>query len=102
MSNTVYWTMKDGNKISVDNMDINHLRNTLKMIIRNSERKPKKVVKPFEVRVHGEMASEHADLSVLHSISPELTCTCDSVHVCQQCSIEGTSHMNMPEWYEFM
>jgi hypothetical protein len=30
----VYWTMKDGNKINVDHMDLNHLRNTLKMIIR--------------------------------------------------------------------
>lgn len=30
----IYWTMKDGKKISVDDMDINHLRNTLKMLIK--------------------------------------------------------------------
>jgi len=30
-----YWTTKDGRKIDVDEMDIDHLRNTLKMIIRN-------------------------------------------------------------------
>lgn len=30
----VYWTMKNGQKINVDDMDINHLRNTLKMLIR--------------------------------------------------------------------
>lgn len=31
----VYWTMRNGQKISVDEMDINHLRNALKMVIRN-------------------------------------------------------------------
>jgi len=30
----VYWTMKNGQKINVDDMDINHLRNTLKMLIK--------------------------------------------------------------------
>ena len=32
-----YWTMKDGQKIDVDLMDENHLRNTLKMILRKVE-----------------------------------------------------------------
>lgn len=37
MSNQpVYWKMRNGKLISVDDMDINHLRNTLKMIIRKS------------------------------------------------------------------
>jgi hypothetical protein len=36
--NTVFWKMRNGKLISVDDMDINHLRNTLKMIIRNSQR----------------------------------------------------------------
>lgn len=34
----VYWKMRDGRLISVDDMDINHLRNVLKMIIRNSQK----------------------------------------------------------------
>ena len=34
-TNQVFWTMKDGTQIDIDNMSINHLRNTLKMIIRN-------------------------------------------------------------------
>ena len=38
MKEKVYWTMKDGKKIDVDEMTESHLRNTLKMIIRNSER----------------------------------------------------------------
>ena len=25
------------------------------------------------------------DMAVLYSISPELTCTCDEFHICQQC-----------------
>ena len=34
----VYWKMRNGRLISVDDMDINHLRNVLKMIIRNREK----------------------------------------------------------------
>ena len=30
-----YWTTKDGTKIDVDDMSTEHLRNTLKMILRN-------------------------------------------------------------------
>ena len=39
MSETVYWTMRNGQEISVDDMDINHLRNTLKMILKNTTSK---------------------------------------------------------------
>jgi len=28
---------------------------------------------------------EAKDMYMLYSISPELTCTCDEVHECQQC-----------------
>lgn len=35
---TIYWTMRDGNKINVDKMDINHLRNVLKMLIRHTKK----------------------------------------------------------------
>lgn len=34
----VYWKMRNGKLISVDEMDINHLRNVLKMIIRNNQK----------------------------------------------------------------
>ena len=30
-----YWTTKDGTKIDVDDMSVDHLRNVLKMILRN-------------------------------------------------------------------
>ena len=32
-----YWKMKDGKKINVDDMTESHLRNVLKMILRNQE-----------------------------------------------------------------
>lgn len=32
--NKVYWTQRNGVKIDIDTMDIQHLRNTLKMIVR--------------------------------------------------------------------
>jgi len=38
----VYWQMRNGELISVDDMDVNHLRNVLKMIIRNSKTTRKK------------------------------------------------------------
>jgi hypothetical protein len=79
---TVYWTMRNGQKIDVDTMDIQHLRNTLKMVIR-AKRAQSKLVPKFQV--HGEIASELADMAVLYSISPELTCQCDEFHECQQC-----------------
>lgn len=35
---TVYWTMKNGEDINIDEMSIEHLRNTLKMIVKQKER----------------------------------------------------------------
>jgi hypothetical protein len=35
----IYWTMRNGEKIDVDEMTIEHLRNTLKMIIRNDNKR---------------------------------------------------------------
>lgn len=32
-----YWKQKNGKLIDIDTMDIKHLRNTLKMIVRNNE-----------------------------------------------------------------
>ncbi len=31
---------------------------------------------------------EASDLIMLYSISPEITCTCDQYHTCQQCVYE--------------
>jgi predicted RNA-binding protein with RPS1 domain len=50
-----YWTMRNGNKIDIDEMDINHLRNTLKMLVRNTEKK--KQAKP-KFQIQGEIAQE--------------------------------------------
>ena len=50
----VYWKMRNGKLISVDEMDINHLRNVLKMIIRNNHRVQAKPKVEFEL--NGDMA----------------------------------------------
>lgn len=59
------WTTQDGRKINVDDMDTNHLRNSLKMCMRNIQAlntKLKSLQKPQErFQVNGELASEHAD-----------------------------------------
>jgi hypothetical protein len=50
---TYYWTTKSGEKINVDDMDITHLRNALKMIIRNVENQPKRI----NFTLNGDMAN---------------------------------------------
>ena len=69
----VYWTMRNGNKISVDDMDITHLRNTLKMIIRNSEKAIETIKtasaparERFDVR--GEIAREQIENEMLNEL----------------------------------
>ena len=37
MTNKVFWSTKAGDKIDIDKMDVEHLRNALKMIVRNWE-----------------------------------------------------------------
>ncbi len=68
MSNQpVFWKMRDGKLISVDEMDINHLRNVLKMIIRNSTNAKPKV----EFKLNGDMAQSFNDDMELWEIEAE-------------------------------
>ncbi len=54
---TYYWITKSGEKINVDEMDITHLRNALKMIIRNVENKPKRI----NFKLNGDIANDFND-----------------------------------------
>ena len=54
-----YWIMKNGQKINVDDMDIQHLRNTLKMILRNIEAAENKPKPKFKFELHGDIAKDH-------------------------------------------
>jgi len=54
--NPTYWKMRNGELISIDDMDVNHLRNVLKMIVNNSNKHNKGV---FELV--GDMANEFND-----------------------------------------
>lgn len=58
--NVVYWKMRNGRLISVDDMDINHLRNVLKMIIRNREKAIEQIKAKSKVdfKLNGDMAQE--------------------------------------------
>lgn len=51
-SQPIYWKMRNGEMISIDDMDVNHLRNTLKMIVKNSN-KHKRIIS-----LNGDMAQE--------------------------------------------
>ena len=53
-NNHIYWKMRNGELISIDDMDINHLRNTLKMIVNNSNKHKKKI----EFKLVGDMANQ--------------------------------------------
>lgn len=55
--NPIYWKMRNGDLISIDDMDVNHLRNVLKMIVNNSNKHRKQIV--FELK--GDMANEFND-----------------------------------------
>ena len=44
---------------------------------------------------------EVQDMYALYSISPELTCTCDDNHICQQCFEEETNERNISAHEDF-
>jgi hypothetical protein len=55
----VYWKQRNGELISIDNMDINHLRNVLKMIVNNSNKHRLKVLsQKHKFKLNGDMANE--------------------------------------------
>jgi hypothetical protein len=55
-----YWKQKDGTLIDVDQMSINHLRNTLKMLMRNNDAR-KKSLQSNTFKLNGDMANEFND-----------------------------------------
>lgn len=73
MKDKVYWTMKNGQQIDVDLMDENHLRNTLKMILRNSQkivaaRKAKKTL----FGLNGDIAQSFVDDMITQQMYEEM------------------------------
>lgn len=73
MSNKVYWTMKNGQQIDVDLMDENHLRNTLKMILRNSQKivAARKAKRPL-FGLNGDIAQSFVDDMITQQMYEEM------------------------------
>ena len=65
-----YWTMKNGQKIDVDTMDVQHLRNTLKMIINNQVRvQASAPIKP-KFEIHGDIAQNFIEQMLEEDYDP--------------------------------
>lgn len=69
----VYWTMANGQKINVDDMDMKHLRNTLKLLIRSinavkQQQKPKTHVSGLR----GDIAQSHFDMMMDNEWADEM------------------------------
>jgi len=60
-----YWTTKDGTKIDIDKMSIDHLRNCLKMVVRAVEKKEKKF------KLNGDIANMYNDDEELADLQAE-------------------------------
>jgi len=56
-----YWTQKNGQQIDVDSMDVNHLRNVVKMILRNLEKIEAKEKQKQKFQLHGDIANDLND-----------------------------------------
>jgi len=56
----VYWKMRNGNLISVDDMDEEHAKNVLKIVLKNRQTVMKQIVKTKRqsFKLHGDMANE--------------------------------------------
>ena len=58
----VFWKQRNGELISVDKMNINHLRNVLKMIIKNNQKVQRVIVNiGFKFKLNGDMANQFND-----------------------------------------
>jgi hypothetical protein len=60
MSKKVYWKMRNGELISVDDMTEEHAKNTLKLVLRNRETVIKQIFKSKTnyFTLHGDIANE--------------------------------------------
>lgn len=72
---TVYWTTKSGQKLDIDQMDIKHLKNILKMIVRNNQvNTPKTTQKSHRLNyftLNGEMAQMMVDDAISAEMEEE-------------------------------
>lgn len=70
-----YWTQKNGQQIDVDAMDVNHLRNVVKMILRNLEiiELKEKQKRREKFKLHGDIANDLNDQMELAMYQDEMS-----------------------------
>ena len=72
----VYWTMKNGQKINVDDMDEQHVRNSLKMVLRKLAKAKaelmSKSVASRKVTLNGDMAQQFNDMNEEHDFMDDM------------------------------
>lgn len=84
-----YWTTKDGTKIDVDEMSTAHLRNTLKMILRNidnakSKPKPKplgNIEACFQEEQYKQWEEEHDEFAKWYCEDMALLCDATEIDI---------------------
>ncbi len=72
----VYWRTKTGEQVDVDDMDVDHLRNTLKLLIRGGildyfVDNNKTVQKKREIKPRGDAAQMLHDLEIDNMYAPD-------------------------------
>jgi hypothetical protein len=74
----VYWKQRNGTFIDIDSMDVSHLRNVLKMIVKNSNKHKDKIEKETywkkqneKVFLNGDMANEFNDTMEFYEYDEE-------------------------------
>jgi len=78
----IYWKMRNGELISIDNMDINHLRNVLKMIVKNSNKhKTQILAKKQEFKLNGDMAQQFNESSLSDADDDRFEDNCDATEI---------------------
>lgn len=57
-----YWTKRDGTKVAVGEMDVDHLRNALRMVIRTARRRRLRAVRDTIEKFHFDDGGDGQDI----------------------------------------
>lgn len=69
----VYWKTKTGQQIDIDQMDIYHLRNIVKMYVKKVEAYKAKLNEKNKFEIHGEIAQSMIDNAEDHEYNQDVS-----------------------------